>query len=280
MNGFCDLHTHSVFSDGTCTPAELLGEALALHLSAVALCDHNTADGLPDFLAAAEGKPIEAVAGAEFSVELEGKELHLLGLFLPPYCFSQIADLSAEADRLKEESNLALISALQKAGIFLDYEAVKSRTPKGRVNRAHIAAEMTAKGYTASVKEAFSRYLAPEVGYYTEPKRLGVWEMIDFIRSVGACPVLAHPFLNLTEAELAAFLPKAREAGLVGMECIYSLYSEETTQKSLALAEHFGLKPSGGSDFHGTVKPDIRLGTGKGNLRVPYAWLSDLKAAV
>lgn len=274
---FCDLHTHSVFSDGTYTPAELIRSAVSLGLSALALTDHNTVDGLPDFLAAADGAPIEAIPGSEFSVDYEGKELHLLGLFIAPAHFGEISRLMTEYLRRKEESNIALVDALNKAGYALDYAAIKGNTPNGVVNRALIGAELTRLGYTESIQQAFSTLLSKKGGYYTEPKRPSVFDMIGFIRDIGAVPVLAHPFLNLPEDRLTAFLPEAKKAGLVGMECYYSKYSDDTTATSLRLAEKFGLKVSGGSDFHGDNKPDIALGCGRGNLQIPCSLVDPLR---
>jgi len=106
-----------------------------------------------------------------------------------------------------------------------------------------------------------------------------VWEMMDFIRELGAVPVLAHPFLKQTEAQLRAFLPEAKRRGLVGMETAYSRYTPETTALASEMAEAFGLLPSGGSDYHGSRKPDIALGRGRGDLAVPYAWLEALREA-
>lgn len=280
MLPICDLHTHSVFSDGTLTPTALVCEARRIGLSAVALCDHNTADGLPELLEAAKGTGVEAVAGAEFSVDLDGQELHLLGLFLPPSSFADITALMADVSARKEESNLALIHSLAKAGYPLDYEAIKAKTPNGRINRAHIAAAMTEAGYTASVAMAFATHLSPAAGHYKEPKRLTLWEMLDFLCEAHAVPVLAHPYLNLTPSALAELLPRAKRAGLVGMECLYSLYDEQTERAAIAAIRDAGLLPSGGSDFHGTVKPDIALGIGKGNLRIPYAWCEALRGSV
>lgn len=268
----CDLHTHSVFSDGTYTPEELVDTAVECGLTAIALTDHNTVDGLPAFLAAAEGKPIEAVAGAEFSVDYDGIELHLLGLHIPPSAFGRVSAMMEAYNDRKEQSNIDLVAALNRAGYALDYAAIKATNPSGRINRAHIAAALTAQGYTASVKEAFKTLLGKDCGYYVEPRRITVWETIDFIREIGAVPVLAHPFLNLDEEALTTFLPQAKEQGLVGMECAYSLYDEETTAKSYALADQNGLLYSGGSDFHGGNKPHIRLGVGQGNLSIPASW--------
>ena len=274
----CDLHTHSVFSDGTYTPRELIDAAIKVGLSAVALCDHNTVDGLEEFLSAAEGKNIDPVAGCEFSADLNGVEIHLLGLYIPRKNIHKVSELMRAVKVRKEQSNIDLVHSLNRAGYKIDYDGIKKESPRGNINRAHIAAELTEKGYTKSIDEAFGTLLSPKAGYYHEPERLTVWEILDFLRSIDAVPVLAHPFLNLTEEQLAEFLPRAKNAGLVGMECYYSLYDAETSEKSLKMAETFGLLPSGGSDFHGTNKPDIAPGRGKGNLAVPYEWATALKA--
>jgi predicted metal-dependent phosphoesterase TrpH len=128
---------------------------------------------------------------------------------------------------------------------------------------------MTEAGYAPSVAEAFRSYLAPARGYYKEPQRLTVWEMLDFCRAVGAVSVLAHPFLNLEKERLLQFLPRAAECGLAGMECYYSLFDAATAREACEIADRFGLLRSGGSDFHGATKPDIAIGTGRGDLAVP-----------
>ena len=273
---FCDLHTHSVFSDGTYTPAGIIDGAINAGLDAVALTDHNTADGLADFIAYARGKGIDAVAGVEFSADYYEKELHILGLFVPEKSFLKVGELMKAVSDRKEQSNIDLINALSNAGICLDYDEIKGKTPNGRVNRAHIAAAMTEKGYVGSIKQAFDKWLLPSVGYYKMPQRPSAFEIIDFILEIGAVPVLAHPFLNLSEEELLRFLPEAKMRGLAGMECYYSTYDKATTERSVSIADAIGLLPSGGSDFHGANKPDIVLGKGKGDLRVPYEWFERL----
>lgn len=273
----CDLHTHSVFSDGTYTPTQLVEMAEKAALSAIVLSDHNTVDGLPEFLSAAQSRKVDAIPGAEFSVDYNGTELHLLALFIKETHFTPITALMDDFQKRKAQSNYDLIQALRKAGYDISYEEIQASTPNGKFNRAHIGAELTKKGYTGSIKEAFSTLLSPKHGYYKEPKRPTFWEMLAYIQSIGAVPVLAHPFLNLQEAALLEFLPKAAEAGLVAMECYYSSYDEATTEKALELAARFHLLPSGGSDFHGGNKPDIALGIGKGNLQIPYDWAMALK---
>jgi predicted metal-dependent phosphoesterase TrpH len=279
MDRICDLHTHSCYSDGTLTPAQILKEADALGLSAVALCDHNTVEGLPDFLSAAQNHRVEAVPGAEFSTDYEGTELHILGLFIRPAYYEDISHRMEEMHRLKEQSNITLVDNLRRAGYDISYDRIREKA-LGQINRAHIAAELTALGYTANRKEAFSTLLKPGLGFYEPPRRIDAFEMIGYLRSIGAVPVWAHPFLSLKEeAAVRRFLGPAKEAGLRGMEILYPLHDAEQTRQATALAVTFDLLPSGGSDFHGDNKPDIRLGSGKGTLKVPLSFLHGLKKA-
>lgn len=276
----CDLHTHSTCSDGTLTPTELVKLALEKNLAAVALTDHNTVAGLPEFLEAARGTELEAVPGIEFSVDYGDIELHILGLFVKPEHYGPITERVEDMLRRKEQSNIDLVKNLEQAGIFLSYEDIKAATTTGQVNRALIAAEMLRKGYVGSIQEAFSKYLKQSHGYYNPPKRPDAFETIRFIRSLGAVAVWAHPFLNLkTEEAIREFLPEACQAGLQGMEVFYPKYDENQTSLALQLVKEFGLHPSGGSDFHGENKPDIQLGSGKGSLSLPITLLEGLKSS-
>ena len=279
MEEICDLHIHSAFSDGTMTPAQLIDLAQQLRVGAVALCDHNTVAGLPEFLDAARDSGVWAVPGIEFSTDYEGTELHILALFVKPQHYAQITARTEQMLRRKEQSNLDLIAGLKTAGIHIDYEAIKTARPDGNINRAVIAAEMVRLGYCGSVKEAFGGWLSEKRGFFHPPERLDALETIRFIRAIGAVSVLAHPFLNLAEDSLRTFLGLAAEAGLDAMEVYYPKFTAEQTELAERLVEEFGLLPSGGSDFHGTNKPDIRLGTGRNNLHIPISVLKKLAAA-
>lgn len=272
----CDLHTHSVYSDGTYTPNELIRAAVKAGLSAVALSDHNTVAGLPLFLEAAGGSGVEPVPGIEFSTEYRGTELHILGLFVQPAHYGAINDLLESFLQKKEQSNRDLVHRLNQAGIMVDYDVIAAKAT-GRINRAVIGAEMVRLGYCESVKAAFSDWLSEKNGYYIPAQRLDAFAAIRFIKSIGAAAVLAHPFLNLDEAGLREFLPDAKAAGLDGMEVYYSAYSQETTALAEQLIREFDLLPSGGSDFHGGNKPDISLGSGRGNLVIPLCWMEALR---
>ena len=277
MSARCDLHTHSTYSDGTCTPAELIRLAQQAGLSAVALSDHNTMSGVPAFLEAARDSSVQAIAGIEFSTEYWDVELHILGLFIQPRYFDEVEAVAQQYADRKEKSNVELVAALAKAGIVLDYDAIKAGAD-GRINRAVLGAEMVRLGYCASVKQAFSDWLSVKKGYYVPPVRPDALEIIRFIKSIGAVAVFAHPFLSYDEAQLRAFLPLARQAGLDGMEVYYPVYDAANTATALELAEAFDLLKSGGSDFHGENKPDIAIGTGKGSLCVPMSFADALRA--
>lgn len=278
MTEICDLHTHSTFSDGTVTPAELIRMAKEQGIAAVALCDHNTVAGLPEFMSAGEGSCVRAIPGVEFSTDYHGTELHILGLFIQPAYYAAVTQKLDEMLQKKEQSNRDLVEALKTAGIWLDYDQIKAKTPDGYVNRAVIAAEMVQKGYCETVKAAFSDWLSPKRGFYHPPERLDAMDVIRFIKSIGAVAVLAHPFLNLDEENLRQFLKEAVPHGLDGMETLYSKFSETETALAGTIAEEFGILSSGGSDFHGANKPDIQLGSGRGNLQVPLDVLNKLQA--
>ena len=277
MKKYCDLHTHSSFSDGTCAPAELIRLAEGAGLAAVALCDHNTAAGLPEFVAAGRESTVEAVPGVEFSTEYRGKELHILGLFIRPEHYAAVESLLAEALERKRRSNITLLEKLKEQGLAVDYEAIREEAG-GTVNRAVIGAYLVRHGCCSSMDEAFDRWLNLDRGFYVPPKRPDAFEIIRFIKSIGAVAVLAHPFLNLDEDQLRAFLELAKE--LDGMEVYYSKFTPEQTTLAGKLAEEFGLVKSGGSDFHGRNKPDISIGTGRGNLEVPLKSLEELRKRI
>lgn len=275
----CDLHTHSTYSDGTFTPRELVRAAEELGLTAVALCDHNTVSGLPAFLAAGEGSPVETVPGVEFSTDYGETELHILALFVKPEHYAAITARTDAMLARKDRSNADLVEKLRNRGFDICYEEIKAATPDGLVNRALIASALVEKGYVGSVKQAFRTLLDEEAGLYVPPKRLDALDTVRFIKSIGAVCVLAHPFLNLkTEAALREFLERAVPCGLDGMEVLYSKFSPEETRLAAALAEEFGVLPSGGSDFHGKRKPDIALGSGRGDLAVPAEYLENLRS--
>ena len=257
-----DLHLHSTHSDGTLTPAEIIARAKSLGLTAVALTDHNTVSGVPTFLSEAEKQGVTAVAGTELSTVYKGKEIHLLGLFIPEEAFPAVTTLTEDYLTRKEQSNRDLVARLAADGYRVDYDTIRNATPDGNINRALIAKALLAGGYVPSVKAAFDTLLGEGMGYYIPPERLDLFAAIRFLRSIHAVPVWAHPLQYIDEATVREALPVAVEAGLAGMEVMHSSYDEATATAAKALADEFGLLYSGGSDFHGAVKPDVQMGVG------------------
>ncbi len=274
----CDLHTHSTFSDGTRTPAQIVDECVKTGLSAVALTDHNTVKGLSEFMEASKGKQIECINGVEISTDYKDKDIHIVGLFLKEESFPKVDAFLEIANARKTESTKNLIRALSKDGYKIDYDELRA-SHSGQINRAVVAAELLKKGYIPDIKSAFKTLLSENGGYYTPPKRVSSAEAIGFLSSVGAVSVLAHPYLTFDHEEAEAFLRMAVQHGLMAMETRYSTYTEEISGLASETARKFGLLESGGSDDHGDNKPHIRLGTGMGNLRVPYGFCEKMREA-
>ncbi len=274
----CDLHTHSSCSDGSQSPKELVRVASEAGLSAVALCDHNTVEGLPQFVSAAKESGTEAVCGVEVTCGYKGKEVHMLGLFLPSNSWQRVQEYLMEINVRKVEGNKELCKNLNAAGYDIDYTRVLSIADGAIPNRVHFAKALIERGYIDTISNAFGDILSEEKGYYRSAEKLDAFETVEFLASVGAVPVMAHPLLNLTLDELKVFLPKAKECGLVGIECIYSLFSDEETKILKELADAYDLCISGGSDYHGENKPDIQIGKGKGSLVIPAELYYALKS--
>ncbi len=273
----CDLHCHSYYSDGSFSPAQLVRMAEEKGLSALALTDHNTSKGLREFVDAGEKSGVIVVPGCEFSTDFEGTELHVVGLFFKEESWSEIEDYVELAKIAKRNSNRKLIEALRADGYDVTYEEAASLTDADTFNRTHVARILVAKGQLESVASGFQTILKEGNGYYVPARRLGAYLTIRFIKSYGGVAVLAHPFLNLSYDRLLDFLPVAKAEGLDAIETLYSTFDEETTARAFELAGRFDLKPSGGSDFHGIAKPDIKLGSGRGNLSVPFEFYEALR---
>ena len=276
--GRCDLHTHSNFSDGTDTPTQLVKRAKELGIKALALTDHNTSDGLREFMEAGKKYDLITIPGCEFSTEFEGKEVHIVGLFFKEKYWAEINDFVELMHLAKRNSNVMMIENLQKLGYDITYEEAMALTDGSGFNRAHVARLLMNKGYVASVGEAFDNLLKAGNGIYTPAKKISSIAAIRFIKVYGAVSVIAHPLLNLTYREMLRFLPQAKEAGLDAIETCYTEFDEEMTSMAKLMAEKFELLESGGSDFHGDNKPGIALGTGRGNLYVPYEFYEKLCA--
>ena len=271
-----DLHTHSVCSDGSMRPRELVLHAKAAGLSAVAVSDHDTADGVKEALEAGRECGIEVVPAIELSAQSD-TETHILGYFIDPDA-KALAEAVTEIRRVRTERIGETCLMLREHGIDVTLGEVKAAAKGGILCRAHIARIMTDKGYSSSPKEAFSEWLNVGRPCYSEAQALTDTEAVKLIRLSGGDAYLAH--LHLTKKppdELEAFVARLASEGLSGIEGYYTDYTPEMERQYRGLARKYGLKISGGTDFHGAFKPHIRIGTGTGSLSIPYEVLEKMK---
>ena len=278
MKGFVDLHCHSTASDGTLSPQEVAELAQKIGLSAVALTDHDTIDGLAEFQSAAFG--IEAIAGIEFAALWEHfcrPEIHIVGLGIHPNHPALQRRMEA-IQKSRELRNRKMCEKLSSIGLHLTLEEVAANAGGEIITRAHFANVLLEKGYIKKKSDAFSRYISPGLPGYVEREFLSPRLCIETIKAAGGAAVLAHPTLyGLDMAQMETLCKELISYGLDGMECQYSTYTSEQEKQISSLAERLGLLFSGGSDFHGKNKPDIHLGSGKGSLAIPYAFWEKLK---
>lgn len=266
-----DLHVHSNKSDGTCSPSELVDLAIQKGLSAFALTDHDTTAGLDEAIEYAKGRDIEVVPGIEFSTEYQGRDIHVLGLAID-YKAPVFADrLQAFVDS-RIGRNRKMCRNLTEAGIDISYEKLMAAYPGAVITRAHYARYLLDHGYVKSLPEAFERYVGDHCPYFVPREKVTPVQAVQLIRQAKGIPVLAHPTLyHMGKDALQKLVSSLTEAGLVGLEAVYSTYSagEEREMRQLALRN--GLFISGGSDFHGSNKPGLELATGyHGKLVIPY----------
>ena len=278
MEKRCDLHSHSTCSDGTFTPAELVSLAEEKGLSALALTDHNTAEGLKEFMEAGKNSPVITVPGCEFTTEWRKKEIHIVGLFFREEYWQEITDFLELVNIAKTNANRILIDNLVKAGYEITFEEAAEISGSDIFNRSHVARILVQKGYVPTVSAAFDTLLKEGNGFYIPARRITSAAAVRFIKTFEATAIIAHPLLNLTPEELREFLPEMKEAGLDAIETEYTEFTPEMKQTAVSLAEEFSLKQSGGSDFHGAAKPDIDLGSGRGDLFVPFSFYEEMKA--
>lgn len=277
LSGFMDLHTHSICSDGTLTPKELIDYALSISLSAIALTDHDTIEGLDEAVEAGKNRDIRVIAGVEISAEYKNGTMHIVGLFLQKNLEGLRKSL-ARLQQARDERNPLIIKRLVDLGIPVTFERVKEISGTGQIGRPHIAKALMEIGAVQDFDEAFLRYLGKGKAAYVDKFRFSPFNAIDMIKDAGGVAILAHPnTLNLEEDKLGKKLIELKEFGLEGIETIYCNYSKAQINMYANLAKKFDLAQSGGSDFHGANKADTELGIGDGSMRVPLSFLAELE---
>lgn len=272
-----DLHVHSTKSDGSYTPTELVNYAIEKGLSAFALTDHDTTDGIDEALAAAQGKNIEVIPGIEFSTEYEGRDIHIVGLYID-YNSDFFIRRLVHFVQGRTTRNLEMCKRLNEHGVSITYEALTAEFPGCVITRAHYARYLMNHGYTKSIKEAFDRYIGDYAPCFVPRKKITPMRAIEIILKAGGFPILAHPMLyHMGKERLEKLVASLKEIGLMGIEAIYSTHTPSDEREIRALAEKYNLCISGGSDFHGMAKPGLDLGTGYGKLFIPYEILENIR---
>lgn len=275
-NRTVDFHTHSTCSDGTLTPSELVRHAEKSGLSAFALTDHDSVDGIKEAMAEAEKCNIEFIPGIEFSAA-DDTETHIIGLFIDPENEKLLGTIKKLKDSRRRRME-DICRKLRDLGFTITHEEALEVAGGNFVGRAHIAKLMVTKGYCETVKECFDKYIGLGKPAYSEKNELTATEAVKSIRAAGGLAFLAH--LNQTGYDLEQLenlLTELKEAGLIGIEGYYPEYTPEHTSQYRTLAEKLSLAVSGGSDYHADMKPHIQIGVGKGDLRIPYYILENLK---
>lgn len=276
-----DLHVHSCASDGSMTPAELVELAVQSGLSAFALTDHDTTVGIDEAIRAAEHTNLEVVPGIEFSTRWRHLDVHILGYFMD-YRAPSFQQKLMELSVLRGSRNEKMCARIREyTGFPISVEALKSRWPDSVITRAHMATWMMEEGYVQTRDAAFSKYLGDHAPCFIPKARVTPAEAVRIILDHHGVPVLAHPLLySISRSQTGELVSELKEAGLMGIEAIYSMNKGPDEAFARSLAQKYGLLVTGGSDFHGRNKPDIALGTGRNhNLEIPYSLLEDLKAA-
>jgi predicted metal-dependent phosphoesterase TrpH len=270
-----DLHSHTNESDGTFSPEELIAEAVRCGVTTLAITDHDTFAGYDAAMAAAKRSGVELICGIELSTKLHGHSVHLLGYFPANRGSEKIRDWVLEMQASRRERNQRLAARLQELGFDITLEEAEARG-RGMTGRPHFAQLMVEKGYVKDLREAFDQYLDESAKGYVYRKEPELSEGVERIRKAGGIASLAHPIR--VRGDVAAMMPELCAAGLNAIEAYHSDHTPEDTALYLELAQKYALKVTGGSDFHGTVKPGVRLGSGyEGNLRVPVEVLAGLR---
>ena len=269
-----DLHTHSTASDGLFSPADLLRAAQTAGITTLALTDHDTTDGVAEAQTTGNALGIEVIAGVEINTDVArgGGEAHVLGYFVrmdDPAFQAQLMQRRQE----REARGQQIVAQLNAAGLPITWEQVR-RHADGAVGRPHVAAALMEIGAVSSVNEAFERYLRRGMAGYVPRVPFSPSEAIALIRSSGGVASLAHP---ADIPDLAALLTTLTKDGLVGLETYYGQYNHDTVARLRALAQRFGLIPTGGSDYHG---PNIHPTPLGGQPPLPAGIVDALRRAV
>lgn len=265
-----DLHVHSNASDGSLSPSEVVELAYQRGLRYFALTDHDTVDGVKEAMEKAkEYDGLDVIPGIELSCYYEQREIHIVGLFVDYENETFLEELN-KLKQAREDRNKKMVQNFVDAGIPLTMEELLHGNPNSVITRAHFARVLVEKGVCKTKNEAFDKYLGIGCPFYLAKPKVTVEHVMSLIQHAGGTPILAHPYsYKFDRNQIITLLDTLIPLGLVGMECYYSTYDDGQIQELRSIALSKNLLVSGGSDFHGAVKPDISIGTGRNNLCIP-----------
>jgi len=267
MPTYCDLHSHTLCSDGVLTPEALVDLAAARRLTALAVTDHDTVDGLDAAMARGRAIGLEVVPGIELSIEEGSMDVHLLGLFISrPHVLREALE-EIRRDRVTRAQRI--VERMCELGYMMEYAAVEARARGGVVGRPHVAEEVVARGYAGTMNEVFDRWLGADRPAYIAKRSVGLADGAALLRAAGAVPVVAHP----GPSDLDALVPWLRDQGVVGLEVWHPKHDEMQRRRYAEMAARHGLVPSGGTDFH----REIPGGWMPGDLQIPMSVLDALR---
>jgi predicted metal-dependent phosphoesterase TrpH len=271
-----DLHIHSTFSDGTLSPAEIVNLASRKGLTAIALTDHDTMAGIKPAIAAATGMALEVIPGLEISVLHNGISLHILG-YLMDSADPGLNRVLTSLQEGRDERNAAIVKRLLELGIAVSPEDLRRVSQTGQTGRPHIAKVMVEQGIVRTILQAFEQYLGRGGLAYASRPILDAAEAIGVLRQAGGLAVLAHPLqVDPSLEKLPGLLDDLVPLGLDGLEGYYPTHSAKVRRKLRAAAERYGLVLTGGSDFHGDIRPGTTIAGGR-NVQVPDELLGLMK---
>lgn len=273
---YIDLHVHSTSSDGTFTPSELVSYGIKKGLKAFALTDHDTTDGIREAQEAARGTRLTVIPGIELSTAWQNKDIHILGLNIESENVrfqNRLRDFQRERDK----RNMKIIRKMQEQGLQISYREMMNNFPDSIWTRAHFARFLTDTGQVHTIAEAFSRFLGDHAPCFVPREKVTPFQAISLIHEGGGKAVLAHPLLyHMTPEQLEELTALLVKNGLDGIEAIYPSNRGMDEINMRRLARKYNLFITGGSDFHGSNKPSIDMGCGKGNLKIPAVLLKNL----
>ena len=262
-----DLHSHTNESDGSCSPAQLVEEAVRAGVTTLGVTDHDTFAGYDQAIPVATAAGLKLVCGIELSTKLHGHSAHLLGYFLGSNGLADFREWVLDLQASRRERNIRLAARLRELGFDIAMEEAAA-LGRGMTGRPHFAQIMMEKGYVADIREAFDKYLDESAKGYVYRREPQFAEGVQRIRQAGGIASLAHPVR--VNGDVPALMPELRDAGLNAIEAYHSDHDQKDTELYLGLAKKYGMLVTGGSDYHGAVKPGVMLGSGYGgNLHIP-----------